>query len=250
MYDSNPENVIYGIHAVEELLKLRIHEIERIFFEAEKSSSPLFELLKECRKQRLNYQMVPVQRLDALAGTTKHQGVVVICGIKAYATVESLVESLKAATTPPLLVVPASMEDPRNLGSLIRSCVAFGVHGLLLERKNTALLGDVVAKTSAGMMEHLTIVKPKNLEGLIGELKTQGYDVIGASQNSPVTPEKVDFKGPTIIVIGGENRDIPPYLLRLCTQLVGIPIQSKAQSLNATVAGSILLYECNRQRGD
>jgi 23S rRNA (guanosine2251-2'-O)-methyltransferase len=193
--------------------------------------------------------MVPVQRLDALAGTTKHQGVVVMCGVKAYSTVESLLDSLKAASSPPLLVVPASMEDPRNLGSLIRSCVAFGVNGLLLERKNTALLGDVVAKTSAGMMEHLTIVKPKNLEGMLIDLKTRGYGVTGASQGSPLAPERVDFTGPSIIVIGGENRDIPPYLLRLCTHLVGIPISPVAQSLNATVAGSILLYECRRQRG-
>jgi 23S rRNA (guanosine2251-2'-O)-methyltransferase len=249
MRQSPPENVIYGLHAVEELLKHRIHEIDRVYFEADKTSSALFKVLKLCRKQRLSYQKVPGQRLDGLAATTKHQGVVAVCSVKAYSTIESLLDSLKAAISPPLLVVPASMEDPRNLGSLIRSCVAFGVSGLLLERKNTTLLGATVAKAAAGMMEHLTIVKPKNLEGLIGDLKLQGFSVLGARQNAPLAPEKVDFTGPSIIIIGGENRDIPPYLLRLCTHLVGIPIRPVAQSLNATVAGSILLYECGRQRG-
>jgi len=244
-----PENVIYGIHAVEELVKTRIQEIDRIFFEDTKHSAGLFEVLKICRKNRLSYQLVPTQRLDALAETAKHQGVVAICSAKAFATVEFLLDALKKSSTPPLLFVPASIEDPRNLGSLIRSCVAFGVTGLLLERKNTALLGSTVAKASAGMMEHMTIVKPKNLEGLIMDLKSGGYAVVGASQDASLLPEKTDLTGPTIIVTGGEHKDIPPYLLRLCTHIVGIPIQPVAQSLNVSIAGSIMLYECCRQRG-
>jgi 23S rRNA (guanosine2251-2'-O)-methyltransferase len=249
MYDSNNENVIYGIHAVEELVKNRAEEIDRVYFESGKQSSSLFEVLKICRKLRLSYQITPACRLDSIAYTTKHQGVVAVCSIKACATVEFLLDKLKKAGSPPVLFIPASIEDPRNLGSIMRSCVAFGVDALLLERKNTAMLGSTVAKASAGMMEHLTIVKPKNLEGLIGDFKQQGFSVIGASQSSAKPPDKIDFTAPVIIITGGENRDIPPYLSKLCTDFAGIPMRPEAQSLNVTVAGSILLYECNRQRG-
>lgn len=222
--------------------------MERIYFTADITSSPLFNLLKQCRKERLAYHLIPGNKLDAMAGTAKHQGVVAVCNAKAYMPVESLLEMLSVKTTPPLLYVPASVEDPRNLGALIRSCVAFGVDAMLLERKNTALLGATVAKSSAGMLEHLPIVKPKNLEGVLADLKAQGYGIIGAQQGGTVAPENADFTQPTILITGGEHRGIPPYLSRLCTQIVGIRIQPAAPSLNVSVAGAIVLYECDRQR--
>jgi 23S rRNA (guanosine2251-2'-O)-methyltransferase len=243
------ENVVYGIHAVEELLKQRIDQIDRVYFDVDKKSSALFNLLKICRKQRLSYQNVPGVKLDSIAHSVKHQGVVAVCSAKAFTTVDALLSALEVKQTPGLLFVPASIEDPRNLGSLVRSCVAFGVDALLLERKNTAPLGDTVAKASAGMLEHLAIIKPRNLEGLIGDLKGKGFFVVGAQRTAALRPEQVDFTQPSIIITGGEHRDIPPYLARLCSCMAGIPISSAAQSLNVTVAGSVLLYECGKQRG-
>ena len=241
-------NVVYGIHAVEELLKKRAHEVDRVYFESDRTSAPLFSLLKMCRKERLSCQHMPASKLDDIAGTSKHQGVAAVCSVKAYSSVQDLDELIGKTPDPPLLFVPASIEDPRNLGSLIRSCVAFGVTAILLERKNTALLGSTVAKTAAGMMEHIAIVKPKNLEGLIQGLKTKGFCVVGAHHGGSELPENVDMTGPSIIITGGENRDIPPYLLRLCTHLVKIPMSPFAESLNVSVAGAIFLYECVRQR--
>jgi 23S rRNA (guanosine2251-2'-O)-methyltransferase len=248
MQHDTSENVVYGIHAVEELLKQRIDQVDRVFFDEDRKSSALFNLLKICRKQRLSYQNVPGLKLDSVANSTKHQGVVAVCSAKAFSTVDSLLSALKVKRTPGLLFVPASIEDPRNLGSLIRSCVAFGVDALLLERKNTAPLGDTVAKASAGMLEHLSIIKPRNLEGLLGDLKSMGFFVAGAQRTATLRPEQVDFTQPSIIITGGEHRDIPPYLARICSCMVGIPISPAAQSLNVTVAGSVILYECSRQR--
>jgi 23S rRNA (guanosine2251-2'-O)-methyltransferase len=248
MQNEIPPNVIYGIHAVEELIKNRLPEIDRIFFEAGKTSSALFEVLKICRKERLAYQLLPTVKLDSIAQTTKHQGVVALCSEKAFLPIEALPDLIKTSIAPPFFLVPASIEDPRNLGSLIRSCVAFGVTAILLERKNTAFLGATVAKASAGMMEHIPIVKPKNLEGVIMDLKTKGFLVVGARQNATVRPDEEDLTGPLIVITGGENKDIPPYLLKLCDRLVKIPMESKAQSLNVSVAGAILLYERMRQR--
>jgi 23S rRNA (guanosine2251-2'-O)-methyltransferase len=245
--DTSP-NVVYGIHAVEELLKNRSHEVDRVYFESDRTSAPLFNLLKICRKQRLSCQHMPASTLDEIAQTSKHQGVAAVCSIKAYSSVEDLDKLISETPAPPLLFVPASVEDPRNLGSLIRSCVAFGVTAMLLERKNTALLGSTVAKTAAGMMEHIPIVKPKNLEGLIQGYKAKGFRIIGAQHEGNILPEEADLTGPLVIITGGENRDIPPYLLKICTHIVRIPISPLAQSLNVSVAGAIILYECTRQR--
>jgi 23S rRNA (guanosine2251-2'-O)-methyltransferase len=248
MQNENQENVVYGIHAVEELVKFRAQEVDRVYFESDRISSPLFNLLKLCRKERLASQQLPVQKLDVIAGTSKHQGVVAICSIKAYLSPEALDTLIANSSTPPVLLVPASIEDPRNLGSLIRSCVAFGVSALLFERKNTTLLGATVAKAAAGMLEHISVVKPKNLEGIISGLKTKGFTVVAAHQDGAVRPDEVDLSGPLIIILGGEHRDIPPYLQKLCTHTIRIPMSSAVASLNVSVAGAIVLYECMRQR--
>lgn len=245
----NSGNVIYGIHAVEELLSRRINQIERIFFDAERTKGNIFALLKQCKKNKLPYQCVPGKRLDQIAGTIKHQGVVALCTVKPFEDMDSILHRIEGAASPPLLLVPASLEDPRNLGALIRTCVAFGVNAILLERKNTTPLGATVAKSSAGMLEHMPVVRPPNLEKVIKELAIKGFSVIGAVAEADKKPHQVDLSGPTVIITGGEHRGIPSYLKKLCTDFAGIPIVKKVQSLNVSVAASIMLYECIKQRG-
>jgi 23S rRNA (guanosine2251-2'-O)-methyltransferase len=245
---ADPGAVIYGIHPVAELIATRLRQIERLYFDGERSSGPLFEIVKLARKERLPYQMVPTRKLDQICGSLKHQGAVALCTMKEYMEQDVLLERLAHKTTPPLLVLPASVEDPRNLGALIRTCVAFGVDAVLLERKNTAPLGPTAAKASSGMIEHISLVKPKNLEGLVGELAQKGFAIVGARQGAGKKPQDIDFSRPTIIIVGGENRGIPPYLAKQCTETAGIPISPPAQSLNVSAAAAILLYECAKQR--
>jgi 23S rRNA (guanosine2251-2'-O)-methyltransferase len=193
---------------------------------------------------------VPVQKLEALCGSMKHQGAVAICSAKEYTDPGVLLDVLSKKTAAPLLFLPASVEDPRNLGAVIRTCVAFGVDAVLLERKNTALIGATVAKAAAGTLEHISLVKPKNLEGLVKDLALKGFTIVGAEQGAGAgkKPADVDFTQPTVIITGGEDRGIPPYLAKQCTLLVEIPIAGAAQSLNVSAAAAILLYECARQR--
>ncbi len=242
------ESLVYGIHPVSELISTKIRNIDRIYFDKERSNAQLFEVVKLARKERLPYQMVPTLKLDQLCGSSKHQGAVAICTAVEYTTAEDLMTKLEKDNRPGLLVLPASIEDPRNLGALIRTCVAFNVDGLLLERKNTAPIGPTVAKTSAGMLEHLPLVKPKNLEGLVTDLAKKGFNIVGAEKGCSAKPQDIDFKKPTVIVMGGENRGIPPYLAKQCTHMVGIPISSRTPSLNVSVATAVFLYECARQR--
>jgi 23S rRNA (guanosine2251-2'-O)-methyltransferase len=245
-YDSSP-NVVYGIHAVETLLSARMESIDHIYIDKDKRSAPLFNLMKLCRKERLAYNLVPAIRLGHIAGTADHQGIAAVCSVKPYCTVQELKEKIKNNPSP-LFVLAASIEDPQNLGALIRSCAAFGVDALFLERKNTAPLSPAVAKASAGTVEHQTILRPKNLEGVLREFGTAGYSIIGthAGKGEPLTT--IDFRGPVIILLGGEHRSIPPYLEKLCSSFATIAIEPCVQSLNVAATGAIVLYECSRQR--
>jgi len=239
---------IYGIHPVEELLAARRQDVEHVYFDKEKRSQALFELLRICRRERMSYNLVPESKLDALAGTRRHQGVVAFCSVRPYDGAEA-VDKIVSEKAAPLFLVAASIEDPGNLGAIIRSCVCLGADALLLERKNTVPLNAAVAKSSAGMFEHLCIAKPRNLEGLISDLAGgKGFSVVGAAVEGGVDPGSYDFSGPTILVTGGEHRGIPPYLQKQCNATVTIPMNPKGQSLNASVAAAVLLYEVARQR--
>jgi len=243
----NDENYLYGIHAVEEVLKNRLSSVDHVYFDKDRKSQQLFNLIKICRKERLSYNLVPELKLRQLSGTTKHQGVIAICSVKPYCTPDELKQRVSSILNP-LLVLPASVEDPGNLGTIIRSCVSFGVDALLLERKNTSPLNAAVAKSSAGMIEHLCIARPKNLEAIVGDYVANGFTMIGTDVNKGDNPQQVNFTGPTILVVGGEHRGIPPYLIKHCTKLISIPLSSQAQSLNVSAATAALLYESARQR--
>jgi 23S rRNA (guanosine2251-2'-O)-methyltransferase len=241
-------SAVYGTHAVEELLTNRLGAVDHVYFDKTIRNAPLFALIKLCRKERLAYNLVPPQKVTLLAGTDKHQGVVAMCSIRPYCSPEEFKTKISGKTAP-ILLVAASIEDPQNLGALIRSCVAFGVDALFLERKNTAPLSPAVAKASAGMVEHCTIVRPKNLEGIIREYGESGFTIVGTHATRGVPPAEIDLKGPAIIILGGEHRGIPPYLEKLCARFASVPIDKRVNSLNVSAAGAVMLYECARQRG-
>jgi 23S rRNA (guanosine2251-2'-O)-methyltransferase len=247
--DTVSDKVLYGINTVEELVKNRSNEIDRLYFDADLTKGRVFELLKKARKKKVTCQCVPEKKIQQVAGTTRHQGVVALCPVKAYESMESLHKRIEQSETAPVLLIPASLEDPRNLGALIRTCVAFNVFAILLERKRTTPLNATVAKTSAGMVEHMSVVKPANLEKEVLQLRDKGFNIVGAVGGTDTKPQQIDFSGPTVIIVGGEHRGIPPYLYKLCTEFTGIPTSTKVPSLNVSVATSILLYECAKQRG-
>jgi 23S rRNA (guanosine2251-2'-O)-methyltransferase len=247
LYMETSQATVYGIHAIEELLTTGLETIDHIYFDERRMNPQLFNLMKICRKKRLAYQLVPPMKLDTIAGTDKHQGIVALRSIRPYCSPEEL-EKRIAGKKAPLLLIAASVEDPQNLGALIRSCVAFGVDALFLERRNTAPLSPAVAKASAGMVEHCTIVRPRNLEGIIRDYGRSGFTVVGTDAVNGRPPACCDLTGPTIIILGGEHRGIPPYLEKLCTRFVSIPIDRRVPSLNVSTAGAVMLYECARQR--
>ncbi len=239
---------MYGIHPVEELLAMRPESIERVFLASDRKSPPLFAILKACRKKKIQAQHVPPAKLQQMAGSGKHQGVVAITSPKEFIAIDDLRSRLALLDHAPLLLLPASIEDPHNLGAIIRSAAAFAVDAILLERRNTVLLSDTVSKASAGTLEHCTIARPRNLESIVADFAGQEYLIAGASGENGHSPQQCNYTGPTLLIVGGEHRGIPPYLSKLCTARLSIPMTAHVQSLNVSAATAILLYEISRQR--
>jgi len=247
MNDKQTEKV-YGIHAVEELLKSAPTQVSRVYVGNSRTNKAVFQQLKFCRKHKIPCQQVPPNRLDELAETSKHQGIVAIRTAYPYSDAEKLLEAAGNLDFPPVFIIPAKIEDSRNLGAIIRSAAAFGSSGVLLERKSTVTLNPAVAKTSAGMIEKMGVARPGNLEGLVEKLADRDYSIVGISEQHGKPPNEIDLTRPVVLVLGGENAGIPPYLEKRCTDFAHIPSMPETCSLNVSVACAIMLYETARQR--
>lgn len=251
MQRGNRENkeqlMVFGVHAVEELVKQNAGNIDKIYFTDKEKRGGLFELMKTVKKLKLNYANIPENKLSKMCDFRRHQGVVAFKTIRPYDSEEKLWDIINA-TEAPLLLLPSGLEDPGNFGAIIRSAAAFNVSAILLERKGTVALNGTVAKTSAGMVEQMTLIKSKNLLELIDSLKEKGFRFVGADGYSETKLEEANFDGPTVIITGGEHKGIPPYLRKICDQLVSIPMKEGVESLNVSVAAGVMLYEAMRQR--
>ena len=247
MAEKREYSTVYGVHAVEELVKNNPQSIDKIYFTDKEKRGGLFELMKNVKKLKINYANIPEQKIDKMAYGAKHQGVLAFKTVRDYNKESELWELLEIKSDP-LILIPSSLEDPGNFGAIIRSACAFGVDAILLERKGTVPLNSTVAKTSAGMIESMMLVKPSRLEALIQELKLSNFSVIGIDGYGTDKIKDMNFEGPTILITGGEHRGIPPYLKRLCDARAAIPMQEGVESLNVSVATGIALYEALNQR--
>ncbi len=247
--EQEQENLsVFGIHAVEELITNNRNSIDKIYFTDKEKKGPLFMLMKEVKKKKINYANIPEKKLDTMAGGRgRHQGVVAFRTIRPYDTEQLLWQILRKKENS-LLLLPSSLEDPGNFGAIIRSATAFGADAILLERKGTVPLNGTVAKTSAGMVEKMALIKPTNLEVVLDELKEKGFTIIGADGEGEQSLISADFSGPTLIITGGEHSGIPPYLHKRCDHIVSIPMAEGVESLNVSVAAGVIMYEALRQR--
>lgn len=249
MYQKEPiiTNAIYGIYAVEELVQKNRQSIDKIYFNDKDKKGKLFELLKTVKREKIPYACIPENKLDKMSNKFPHQGVVAFRTVRPYDDEKKLWEIIETNENP-LFILPAGIEDPGNLGAIIRSASAFGVSAILFERKGVVPLNGTVAKTSVGTIENAVLIKPDNLENVVQRMKLSGIQVIGADGRGEIAPEKVDFTKPTLIITGGEHDGIPPYLTKLCDNIVAIPMAKEVESLNVSVAMGILLYETTRQK--
>ncbi|MBX7114499.1 MAG: 23S rRNA (guanosine(2251)-2'-O)-methyltransferase RlmB [Myxococcaceae bacterium] len=240
---------MWGTNPVLELLRARPNEIERIFV-GEGLLSPKIagELLSRAREARVRVDKVPRERLGAMTGGGVHQGVVAEVGQFDYATLDALIEKAKGQSAP-VIVVLDGIQDPQNLGAIIRSSHAFGAIGVVVAKDRAAGVTGVVAKASAGALAFCPVARVVNISRALEELKAAGYWTVAADPNSKEALWSGKLNGPLAIVVGAEGPGIRDGVLERCDFRLNIPMSGKVASLNASVSAAVLLYEVTRQRG-
>ncbi len=234
--------VLYGIHAVAEALRSR--PVEYVAISRGAANPRLQQLIDECRSAGVSLRFLPRAALERQAGTTHHQDVIAVCAAKAYESLEALLEG----NAKPLLVVLDGVEDPANLGAVIRTAVGAGAAGIVVPERRAAGLSPAVARAAAGALEHARVARVPNLPRALATLKKQGLWVYGFEAAAPTTYYDLDYRSPCALVFGGEGGGLHRLVGEGCDQRASIPLQNAVESLNVSVAVAVVLYEAVRQR--
>ena len=240
-------DIVYGRHPVRELLRSEA-EVETLWvLDTPKTRTHLRDLLALAEQRGIPVRFVPRQRLDKLA-QGNHQGVVARVAPFRYATVEDILARAAERHEPPFVVLLDHLEDVHNVGAIIRTAEAAGVHGILLPERRAAGITSTVYKTSAGAVQYLPIARVGNLYDTMQALKESGLWWVGLDMDAPQTHTEAVLTGPLGVVIGAEGRGLSRRVREACDFLVRIPMRGRIQSLNASVAAGIVIYEVVRQR--
>jgi 23S rRNA (guanosine2251-2'-O)-methyltransferase len=239
--------IIYGIHPVREALKARGHEVREIWVSRSGQSRTVAEILVQARELGIKIRSHERQRLDAKAETAAHQGIVALLSPFSFVDLDDILEAAQRHE-PALILVLDGIQDPQNLGALIRSAYVCGAHGVVVPKDRSASLTAAVAKASAGALEHMDVVRVTNLKRTLELFKKQGIWVVGLTVEADRFVYELDLCQPTALVIGGEAKGIRPLVKRTCDLLAAIPQQGRLNSFNAAAAGAMALYETMRQR--
>jgi len=228
-------------------LKANAAHIEKVFY-SDKDHSKTLNLLAQCREKRIKVYKEGQERLNLLAGTSKHQGVVALISDFKYRELAHIIDAWKMSGEKALILILDGIEDPHNLGAIIRSAEAAGVHGIIIPKNRAVSVTSTVEKVSAGAVEHVNIAMVTNISKTIDELKKEGLWVAGAEASGEASLFKSDFNCDIALVIGGEGKGIRHLVKEGCDFIFSIPMKGKVNSLNASVSTALVLYEVVRQR--
>jgi 23S rRNA (guanosine2251-2'-O)-methyltransferase len=241
------EEILYGTNPIREALASRGHKVREIWVSRKGSSPTLREILNQARGLGIKVRNMDRRRLDDRAGTTSHQGIVAFLSPYDYVDLEVILATALTAGDALVLVLDG-IEDPQNLGALIRTAYICGAHGVVVPKDRAAQLTAAVAKASAGALENSKVARVTNLRRTLEILKERGIWVVGLSMEGDQLIYELDLCQPTAWVIGGEAKGIRPLIKRTCDVQASIPQQGRLDSLNAAAAGAMALYETMRQR--
>ena len=241
------DGVIEGRNAVIEALRAG-ESIDKIFILKGETDKTLGHIASKARAAGIVVVDADKRKLDNMSRTHSHQGVIALASVREYVTVESILEAAAAKGENPLIVVCDEITDHHNLGAIIRTAECAGAHGIVIPKRRSAGLTAVVAKTSAGAVAHMPVARVANIPSLLKDLKKQGVWVFGTAADGNTTLYDADLKGAAAIVIGSEGDGMTRLAAENCDFLVSIPMRGKLNSLNASAAAAILLYEAVRQR--
>lgn len=223
--------------------------VKRIFLaEGQREAQALAAIVQEAGRKHIPIEMVPRSRLDQLSRGAVHQGCIALVEERRYASVDDILAGAERKNEAPFLLILDAIQDVNNLGSLLRTAEAVGVHGVVLPEHRAAEVNATVVKTSAGATEHLLIAQETNLSRTIDFLKKQNIWVIGLAGEAKIEYHQADLTGALALVVGNEGKGISRVVREHCDLLIKLPMRGYINSLNAAVAGSIVLYEALRQR--
>ena len=240
-------DVLYGVHPVAEALKAGRRRFDYVLVAAERHDDRLAGLVAECRQAGVRVRQEPREQLTQLAGTNAHQGVVAFVRPKELLTIEDLFTAPDPSQARLLLALDG-VEDPQNLGALLRVADGAGVDGVIVTERRSAPLSPVAVKASAGAVEHLRIARVVNLVRALEELKQQNIWIIGLDERGETDYDRFDLTGNCALVMGREGAGLHDLVRRTCDHLLRIPMAGGVSSLNVSTAGAVVLYEAARQR--
>jgi 23S rRNA (guanosine2251-2'-O)-methyltransferase len=240
-------DVLYGVHPVTEALKAGRRRFDHVLVAAERHDDRLAQLVAQCKQAGVRVRQEAREHLTQLAGTAAHQGVVAMVRPKELLTIEDLFDAPDNGQGRLLLALDG-VEDPQNLGALLRVADGAGVDGVIVTERRSAPLSPVAVKASAGASEHLRIARVVNLGRALEELKEQNIWVIGLDERGETDYDRFDMTGNCVLVMGREGAGLHDLVKRTCDHLLRIPMSGGVSSLNVSTAGAVVLYEAARQR--
>lgn len=243
--------LLAGPNSVREALRARRRRIEQVLLsEGASISGPLAEIVQMCRERAIAVTRVTHRDLDRLGADLRTQGVIAMASPYPYTHVDRLLGLAQERGEPPFLLALDLLQDPQNVGALLRTAEAVGIHGVILPERGAAGVTPAVSRASAGAVEHMLIARITNLARTLNDLKQQNIWVVGV-ENHPTAQDyrSVDLNRPLILVLGGEGHGMRRLIVESCDLLVRLPMKGQVSSLNVSAAGSVLLYQAWNARG-
>ena len=241
------ENFVEGRNAVLELLESE-KDINKILIQSGEKHGSIMKIIAKAKANGVVVQEVQRRKLDEMSTSNNHQGVIAIVPPFQYVEVDDILDEAKKRGEEPFIIILDGIEDPHNLGSIIRTAETAGVHGVIIPKRRAASVNATVAKTSAGAVEYMKIARVNNINDTINELKEKGVWICGTDMNTDTLHYEQDYKMPIAIIIGNEGKGISRLTKENCDFFVKIPMKGKISSLNASVSAGIIMYEVVKNR--
>ncbi len=241
------KNYIIGRNAVHEALKSG-RPIDTLFVLSGEKSGSIKEIINKASEKKITLKYVNKKSMDLMSHGESHQGIIAVAGVKESCSVDDILNYAKSKNEPPFVIIADGIEDPHNLGAIIRTAECVGAHGVVIPKRRSVGLTFGVDKSSAGALEYVLVAKVSNISSVVEDLKEKGLWIYGADMDGKKWSEE-SLTGPLALVVGSEGKGISKLVKSKCDFILSLPMVGKINSLNASVAAGVLMYEVRRQRG-
>lgn len=240
---------IEGRNAVTEALRVG-RSIDKIFISRGEVDKTLGHIASKARDMGIVVVECDRRKLDFMSATKVHQGIIAVCPVREYSTVEDILAAAENAGELPFVIICDEISDPHNLGAIIRTAECAGAHGVIIPKRRSAGMTAIVGKSSAGALEHMPVARVANIPTVLKELKEKGLWIYGTAADGNNNLWKTDFSGAVGLVIGSEGEGMGRLVRECCDFIISLPMKGRIASLNASAAAAITMYEIMRQRGE